>query len=214
MTDLYYSLLAVLGLHCYMGFSLVATNGGYSLGAVLRLRTAVASLVVERRLHSCGSQALEHTFSIEVHGLSCSAARGIFLDQGSNLCLLHWQVNSLPPSHWEAPGLVLTGKYLLSVWMNEGMDIRSRQFVRAQRTTAEFGEMGANREAPKASCTNALRDALRYFEALIGQDRSLGVRSLTCLLTAYPGAGVTHEAFPGGCSLQGLLHLPPPRGSP
>ena len=29
-------------------------------------------------------------------GLHCSRACGIFLDQGSTLCLLHWQVNSLP----------------------------------------------------------------------------------------------------------------------
>ena len=33
------------------------------------------------------------------HGPSCSAACRIFLDQGSNLCLLHWQVYSLPLSH-------------------------------------------------------------------------------------------------------------------
>ena len=34
-----------------------------------------------------------------VHGLSCSMACGIFPDQGSNPCLLHWQVDSLPLSH-------------------------------------------------------------------------------------------------------------------
>ena len=33
------------------------------------------------------------------HGLSCSAAFGIFLDQGSNLRLLHWQVDFLPLSN-------------------------------------------------------------------------------------------------------------------
>ena len=27
------------------------------------------------------------------HGLSCSAARGIFLDQGSNTSPLHWEVD-------------------------------------------------------------------------------------------------------------------------
>ena len=33
---------------------------------------------------------LQHTGSVVlVHGLSCSAACGIFLDQGSNPCLLH-----------------------------------------------------------------------------------------------------------------------------
>ena len=28
------------------------------------------------------------------HGLSCSVAYGIFQDQESNLCLLHWQADS------------------------------------------------------------------------------------------------------------------------
>ena len=35
--------------------------------------------------------------------LSCSTACGIFLDQGSNPCLLHWHEDSLPLSHKEAP---------------------------------------------------------------------------------------------------------------
>ena len=37
-------------------------------------------------------------------GLSHSVACGIFPDQGSNLCLLHWQADSLPPNHQESPG--------------------------------------------------------------------------------------------------------------
>ena len=32
------------------------------------------------------------------HGLSCSIAGGIFSDQGSNPCLLHWQADVLPLS--------------------------------------------------------------------------------------------------------------------
>ena len=35
-------------------------------------------------------------------GLSCSEVCGIFL--GLNLCLLHWQVDFLPPSHRGSPG--------------------------------------------------------------------------------------------------------------
>ena len=31
--------------------------------------------------------------------LSCSAARGIFPDQGLNLCSLHWQADSFPLYH-------------------------------------------------------------------------------------------------------------------
>ena len=36
-------------------------------------------------------------------GHSCLAARGIFPDQGSNPDLLHWQVDSLPLSHYGSP---------------------------------------------------------------------------------------------------------------
>ena len=38
-----------------------------------------------------------------MHGFGCSVACGIFLDQGSNPCLLHWQVDSLPLSHQGRP---------------------------------------------------------------------------------------------------------------
>ena len=31
--------------------------------------------------------------------------QGIFLTQGLNLCLLHWQADSLPLSHWGSPSL-------------------------------------------------------------------------------------------------------------
>ena len=37
------------------------------------------------------------------HGLSCSAACGIFPDQGSNPCPLHWQVDSQPVRHQGSP---------------------------------------------------------------------------------------------------------------
>ena len=50
------------------------------------------SAVVAPGLYNIGSVVV-------VHGLSFSMARGIFSDQGSNLCLLHWQVDSLPLNH-------------------------------------------------------------------------------------------------------------------
>ena len=37
------------------------------------------------------------------HGLSCSTACGIFLNQGWNPSLLHWQANFLPLSHQGSP---------------------------------------------------------------------------------------------------------------
>ena len=48
------------------------------------------------RLQSPGSVVV-------VHGLSCSVACGIFLDQGSNRYLLYWQADCLPLSHQGSP---------------------------------------------------------------------------------------------------------------
>jgi len=53
------------------GLSLVAEKGSYSLVVVGGLLVVVASLVAEHRLR-------------------CLAECGIFPDQGSNACPLHW----------------------------------------------------------------------------------------------------------------------------
>ena len=50
------------------------------------------SAVAAPRLQSAGSVVV-------VHGLTCPMRHGIFPDQGSNLCPLHWSVNSLPLCH-------------------------------------------------------------------------------------------------------------------
>ena len=73
---------------------------GYSVAAMHRLLIAVAALVMEHKLE--GLQApvvaalrLSSTISVVVtHGLSCPVACGIFLNQGSNPCPLHWQADS------------------------------------------------------------------------------------------------------------------------
>ena len=56
-----------------------------------RLWGARASVVVVCGLSSCSSRALEHRLGSCDPWISCSVARGIFLDQESNPCLLHWQ---------------------------------------------------------------------------------------------------------------------------
>ena len=45
-----YLVLAVLGLCCYLGFSLVVAGRGYSLAVVRGILTAVSSLVMKHRL--------------------------------------------------------------------------------------------------------------------------------------------------------------------
>ena len=60
---------------------------------------------------------LQSTGSIFVqHGLSCSEACEIFPDQGSNLCLLHWQVDSFPLSHQGSPRTWYFKKFSKTLW--------------------------------------------------------------------------------------------------
>ena len=94
---IYILFLAVLGLCCCVwAFSLVAARRGYSL-----LRCAGFSLRWLLLLRSTGSR---HAGSVVVaHGLSCSTACGIFPDQGSNMCPLHWQADSQPLRHQGSP---------------------------------------------------------------------------------------------------------------
>ena len=72
-----------------MGFSRCSMQA--SVVAVSWLSGLGASVVVGHGLRSCGSLALECASSVATaHRLSCSVASGILLDQGSNLCPLHW----------------------------------------------------------------------------------------------------------------------------
>ena len=76
--------------------SLLKPREGCSLVKVHRLLITMTSLAVD-----AGSRV------VVVQGLGCSTACGIFLDQESDLCLLHWQVDSLPWSHQGSPRLIL-----------------------------------------------------------------------------------------------------------
>ena len=76
-----------------------------------------------------GLQQLWHAVSVDVarglqtagsvvvaHRLSCSMACGIFPDQGSNPCSLHWQVDSQPLCHQGSPQCGVTLDVVL--WKN------------------------------------------------------------------------------------------------
>ena len=80
----FYLFLAELGLCCYARAS---HCGGFSC---------------------CRAQALVMRASIVVaHELNCSVACGIFPDQGSNLCPLHWQADSQPLCYQGSPHIVI-----------------------------------------------------------------------------------------------------------
>ena len=76
-------LLAVPCLRCCVGFSLVAEYGGYSFAVVHELLIAGASLTAEHRLEGVRASIvvvpqLDSTgLTMMVHGLGCSAARGL-----------------------------------------------------------------------------------------------------------------------------------------
>ena len=88
---------------CVQGLSVVVTSGGHS-----SLRCAGLSLLRSLLLRSTGSRRAGSV--VVAHGPSCSAACGIFPDQGSNPCPLHWQAGSQPRHHQGSP---LTGFYFL-----------------------------------------------------------------------------------------------------
>ena len=101
--------MAVLGLHGSQAFPWLWRVGatflsqcvGLSLQWLLSLQSAdsraralqcwwhAGSVVVVPRLSSTGS-------TVVAHGLVAPQHVGIFLDQGSNPRLLHWQMDSLP----------------------------------------------------------------------------------------------------------------------
>ena len=88
--------MTVLGLRFMRGLPLVAASGGHSSS-----RCAGLSLSRPLPLQSTGSRRAGSV--VVAHGPSCSAACGIFPDQGSNPCPLHWQADSQPLRHQGSP---------------------------------------------------------------------------------------------------------------
>ena len=80
------------------GLSLVVASGVHSSS-----RYAGLSLSRPLLLRSTGSRCGGSV--VVAHGPSCSAACGIFPDQGSNPCPLNWQADSQPLRHQGSPPL-------------------------------------------------------------------------------------------------------------
>ena len=91
----YLFILVVLGLRCFAQAFSVGESRGSSL-----FWCSGFSLWWFLVLQSTGSRRIGSV--VVVHRLSCSAACGIFLDQGLNLCLLHWQAVLYHWAAWEA----------------------------------------------------------------------------------------------------------------
>ena len=120
-----YLFLAALGL-CWWAWA-YSSGGKWGLlfVAVHRLLIAVPSLVVEHRLQASRASVVAiHRLGVVAHGLqswgsvlkvqglSCSVECGIFSDQESNPCLLHWQADSYPLYHQGSSRTSVFNKYL------------------------------------------------------------------------------------------------------
>ena len=77
-------------------------------------RCAGLSLSQPLLLRSTGSRRAGSV--IVAHGPSCSAACGIFPDQGSKPCPLHWQADSQPLSHQGSPESFLITQELSAMY--------------------------------------------------------------------------------------------------
>ena len=99
-----YLFLAVLGLRFMRGLSLVAASGGHSSSwCGDRSSSRCASLSLSRPLLLRGTGSRRAGSVVVAHGPSRSVACGIFPDQGSNPCPLHWQADSQPLRHQGSP---------------------------------------------------------------------------------------------------------------
>ena len=91
------------------GLSLVAASGGHSSS-----RCAGLSLSWPLLLRSTGSRRAGSV--VVAHGPSCSTACGIFPDQGSNPCPLHWQADSQPLHHQGSPLFMTFCFFMIQSW--------------------------------------------------------------------------------------------------
>ena len=90
---------------CVRGPSPAVASGGHSPSQCTGL-----SLSRPLLLRSTGSRRAGS--AVVAHGPSCSAAYGIFPDQGSNPRPLHWQADSQPLRHQGSPLFLFFNKFI------------------------------------------------------------------------------------------------------
>ena len=88
------------------GLPLVVASGDHSSSQCTGL-----SLSRPLLLQSTGSRRAGSV--VVAHGPSCSASCGIFPDQGSNPCPLHWQADSQPLRHQGSPCILFISSWSL-----------------------------------------------------------------------------------------------------
>ena len=85
------------------GLSLVVASRGHSSSRCMGL-SLLRPLLLQSTSSRCAGSV------VVAHGPSCSAACGIFPDQGSNPCPLHRQADSQPLHHQGSPTILVIDK--------------------------------------------------------------------------------------------------------
>ena len=164
------------------GFFSVTASGGCFLGVECWLLIAVAS-------HSWRTGSGTWASVVMAHGLGCSVARGIFPDQGSNLCPLHQQADSLPLSFREAPNILLFALGSSEVAVGTSRDLLPRirpNCVCTQLSLAPYGffvfccwerPLSGCRSCSKVAQIPVCLRAVRYFSQVKGESISCSVVS-------------------------------------
>ena len=176
------------------GLSLVAASGGHSSS-----RCTGLSLSQPLLLRSTGSRCAGSV--VVAHGPSCSAACGVFPDQGSNPCPLHWQADSQPLRHQGSPSYLFCKHF--------GGRRRSRIGRPGVRSGWRKQHSESSKEehcVPKARCVLVRPVSLDTFSHALGSLRASGTSPQT-------GSACSAPHWPQESLLNFLLQLSHSRGS-
>ena len=165
-----------------------------------------------RGFSRCRSQALgARALRAEARGLSCHATRGIFPDQGSNLCLRPWQIDSQPLDHGGSPKFYSwqesIGPLMLTIWLwgscdHQPMTILVRMWVSPKMSSQRNANWTQLR--PWVHCIS--KDGLNF---PLGSEWLLSfTQNLVCLSVSIPYCLRTLLSGLSGLTPQGQECLP------
>ena len=137
------------------GLSLVAASGGHSSSRCAGLSLSRPLLLRRTGSRRAGSVVMARSVVV-AHGPSCSAACGIFPDQGSNPCPLHWQADSQPLHHQGSPRAVFLMyskckfNYTMFNWQHRTLNITMLMKWHVNKVGSYWLELEETQDATKS----------------------------------------------------------------
>ena len=136
------------------GLSLVVASGDHSSS-----RCTGLSLSRPLLLRSTGSRRPGSV--VVAHEPSCSAVCGIFPDQGSNACPLHWQADSQPLCHQGSPVVIF---YFRSLLMSHSCLTTHGHLIPDPSTAQSYFHLSPkSRSIAEGICTSSLSLLVCHF---------------------------------------------------